>query len=137
GGSIHNRRPSILLYLHRVDLLPLSRMLSDDHNAVHNPQSTMEAASVLWNISRAFLARLLFVIHSVATVWQTSLVTEAEWLWGFALLILLVVFEGSHTIIMRAGDERKWFCTSVLLYVLATAPPIWMLERHLCDMRVE
>uniref|UniRef100_A0A8R1YYF3 Transmembrane protein 26 n=1 Tax=Pristionchus pacificus TaxID=54126 RepID=A0A8R1YYF3_PRIPA len=109
-------------------------MLSDDHNA---PQSTMEAASVLWNISRAFLARLLFVIHSVATVWQTSLVTEAEWLWGFALLILLVVFEGSHTIIMRAGDERKWFCTSVLLYVLATAPPIWMLERHLCDLRVE
>lgn len=97
----------------------------------------MEAASVLWNISRAFLARLLFVIHSVATVWQTSLVTEAEWLWGFALLILLVVFEGSHTIIMRAGDERKWFCTSVLLYVLATAPPIWMLERHLCDLRVE
>ncbi|VDP24176.1 unnamed protein product [Heligmosomoides polygyrus] len=57
--------------------------------------------------------------------------------WGFALLSLLIVFEGSYTIIMRAGDERKWFCTSLLLYIVATAPPIWILETKMCEWRRE
>ncbi|KIH57964.1 hypothetical protein ANCDUO_11844 [Ancylostoma duodenale] len=57
--------------------------------------------------------------------------------WGFALLSLLIVFEGSYTIIMRAGDERKWFCTSLLLYIVATAPPIWLLETKMCEWRRE
>ncbi|VDK82470.1 unnamed protein product [Cylicostephanus goldi] len=38
---------------------------------------------------------------------------------------------------MRAGDERKWFCTSLLLYIVATAPPIWLLETKMCEWRRE
>uniref|UniRef100_A0A1I7RH84 Transmembrane protein 26 n=1 Tax=Bursaphelenchus xylophilus TaxID=6326 RepID=A0A1I7RH84_BURXY len=36
---------------------------------------------------------------------------------------------------MRVGDERKWFSPSILLYILATAPPIWLLETKLCQWR--
>ncbi|KAJ1364934.1 hypothetical protein KIN20_025131 [Parelaphostrongylus tenuis] len=57
--------------------------------------------------------------------------------WAFALLSIVIVFEGSHTIIMRAGDERKWFCTSLFLYILATAPPIWLHETKICEWRRE
>ena len=33
------------------------------------------------------------------------------------------------------GDERKWFAPSVLLYILAASPPIWLLELTMCDWR--
>ncbi|VDL80318.1 unnamed protein product [Nippostrongylus brasiliensis] len=115
---------------------------------------------------RAILARLLFIIHSLTTIWHTvgiegspipqvysyrntcltstyvvcpsgKLTHSSDGVWGFALLSLLIVFEGSYTIIMRAGDERKWFCTSLLLYIVATAPPIWLLETKMCEWRRE
>ncbi|VDL68061.1 unnamed protein product [Nippostrongylus brasiliensis] len=86
---------------------------------------------------RAILARLLFIIHSLTTIWHTVGIEGSDGVWGFALLSLLIVFEGSYTIIMRAGDERKWFCTSLLLYIVATAPPIWLLETKMCEWRRE
>ncbi|PAV84317.1 hypothetical protein WR25_16890 isoform A [Diploscapter pachys] len=71
----------------------------------------------------------------MATIIQTVRIEQNDSVWLFALISLLIVFEGSYTIIMRAGDERKWFCTSLLLYIVATAPPIWLLETKLCEWR--
>jgi hypothetical protein len=56
-------------------------------------------------------------------------------IWTFSLISVSIVIEGSYTIVMRAGDERKWFSPSILLYILATAPPIWLLETKMCEWR--
>ncbi|VDN58151.1 unnamed protein product [Dracunculus medinensis] len=94
-----------------------------------------EGTMVLLNVGRALLARIIFIVHSIATIWQTAAIQEDNSVWGFALISLLIVFEGAHTIIMRAGDERRWFSPSILLYIIATAPPIWILEKKLCEKR--
>ncbi|CCD68300.1 Transmembrane protein 26 [Caenorhabditis elegans] len=97
--------------------------------------SSVDASHVLISCLRAILARGIFIVHSIVTIRQTVLISERESVWGFALLSLLIVFEGGYAIIMRAGDERKWFCTSVFLYIVATAPPIWILETRICNWR--
>ncbi|CAJ0592764.1 unnamed protein product [Cylicocyclus nassatus] len=97
----------------------------------------VDGTQVLISVGRAILARAFFIIHSLTTIWQTVTIEGRDGVWGFALLSLLIVFEGSYTIIMRAGDERKWFCTSLLLYIVATAPPIWLLETKMCEWRRE
>ncbi|KAL6728970.1 hypothetical protein Aduo_000068 [Ancylostoma duodenale] len=97
----------------------------------------IDGTHVLISVGRAILARLLFIVHSLTTIWHTVSIEGRDGVWGFALLSLLIVFEGSYTIIMRAGDERKWFCTSLLLYIVATAPPIWLLETKMCEWRRE
>ncbi|PAV84318.1 hypothetical protein WR25_16890 isoform B [Diploscapter pachys] len=99
------------------------------------PHPHVDSAYVFMAVGRAILARALFIVHSMATIIQTVRIEQNDSVWLFALISLLIVFEGSYTIIMRAGDERKWFCTSLLLYIVATAPPIWLLETKLCEWR--
>ncbi|VDD86923.1 unnamed protein product [Enterobius vermicularis] len=96
-----------------------------------------EGTSILLNILRTIVTRVLFIVHSIATIWRTVKLTEKNSIWGFALVAIGIIFEGAYSIVMRAGDERRWFCTSVFLYILATAPPIWLLERKLCEMRTD
>lgn len=105
------------------------------HQAKVKRPNSVDASHVLISCLRAILARGIFIVHSIVTIRQTVLISERESVWGFALLSLLIVFEGGYAIIMRAGDERKWFCTSVLLYIVATAPPIWILETRICNWR--
>lgn len=105
------------------------------HQAKVKRPNSVDASHVLISCLRAILTRGIFIVHSIVTIRQTVLISERESVWGFALLSLLIVFEGGYAIIMRAGDERKWFCTSVLLYIVATAPPIWILETRICNWR--
>ncbi|KAK0425440.1 hypothetical protein QR680_009203 [Steinernema hermaphroditum] len=94
-----------------------------------------DGRSLLLNIARAILARILFIVHSLATIWQAVGVHDDNSVWSFALISVAILVEGGYAVIMRAGDERKWFSASVLLYILATAPPIWMLETEMCKWR--
>ncbi|CAD5209966.1 unnamed protein product [Bursaphelenchus xylophilus] len=100
--------------------------------AIRGPTS---GSGILINIIRALSARALFIFHSVATIWAAVNVQGENSIWGFALISVSIVVEGGHTILMRVGDERKWFSPSILLYILATAPPIWLLETKLCQWR--
>ncbi|CAI5438440.1 unnamed protein product [Caenorhabditis angaria] len=113
------------------------RRHSHHTNIQHHRPSSVNASQVLISCLRAILARSLFIVHSLVTIRQTVMMTNRESVWGFALLSLLIVFEGGYAIIMRAGDERKWFCSSVFLYIIATAPPIWILETKICSYRNE
>uniref|UniRef100_A0AC35EXU5 Transmembrane protein 26 n=1 Tax=Panagrolaimus sp. PS1159 TaxID=55785 RepID=A0AC35EXU5_9BILA len=116
--------------------LPPDRPIGLSHQRSGNPKSSGPGgAKILINIVRALLARALFVVHSFATIWMTADLRKENEIWAFALISVSIVIEGSYTIIMRAGDERKWFSPSVLLYILATAPPIWLLEATMCDWR--
>ncbi|CAD5206803.1 unnamed protein product [Bursaphelenchus okinawaensis] len=100
--------------------------------AIKGPTS---GSSVLINILRALSARAIFILHSLATIWAAVTVQVDNSIWGFALISVSIVLEGAHAILMRVGDERKWFSPSILLYILATAPPIWLLETKLCQWR--
>uniref|UniRef100_A0A8R1DQA3 Transmembrane protein 26 n=1 Tax=Caenorhabditis japonica TaxID=281687 RepID=A0A8R1DQA3_CAEJA len=115
----------------------VSMTKSNRHHATKLKQrpNSVDASHVLISCLRAIIARGIFIVHSIVTIRQTVLISERESVWGFALLSLLIVFEGGYAIIMRAGDERKWFCTSVLLYIVATAPSIWILETKICNWR--
>ena len=37
--------------------------------------------------------------------------------------------------IIRKGLELDWLCPSVLLYLVAVCPPIWILELKMADIR--
>lgn len=64
---------------------------------------------ILFNIIRAFLVRALFIVHSLTTIWAAVNVRNDSSLWTFALVSALIAIEGAYTIVLRAGDERKWF----------------------------
>lgn len=106
---------------------------------------------ILFNIVRAIFVRALFIVHSLTTIWAAVNVRNDPSLWAFALVSLLVAIEGAYTIVLRAGNERKWFSIalilnkiyiaifrfspSILLYILATAPPLHLLETQICEWR--
>ncbi|KAI6178190.1 hypothetical protein M3Y98_00473800 [Aphelenchoides besseyi] len=92
--------------------------------------------AILINILRALLARAVFIVHSLTAIWAAVNMHKDNSIWTFALVSVSIVIEGSYTIVMRAGDERKWFSPSILLYILATAPPIWLLETKMCEWRL-
>lgn len=63
------------------------------------------------------LARALFIVHSLTTIWATVQVQNEPSIWGFALISLGIIVEGAYTIIMRAGDERKWYFLFLVFYL--------------------
>lgn len=67
-----------------------------------------EGTELLIKIGRAFLARIIFVSHSLITIWVTVKTYDNATYWGFALISIGILLEGGYTIVMRAGDERKW-----------------------------
>uniref|UniRef100_A0A7E4VL00 Transmembrane protein 26 n=1 Tax=Panagrellus redivivus TaxID=6233 RepID=A0A7E4VL00_PANRE len=129
-------RPSLIHTDSELGLLvdETPRSTGIERTTVHSSHGA--GTSILVNILRALLARGLFIVHSLTTIWMTADVRAEGEIWTFALISISIIIEGSHVIVMRAGDERKWFSPSVLLYVLATAPPIWLLEHTLCEWRL-
>ena len=115
------------------DLRP-DRPIGIERIAVTRPGNS--GTRIMLNIIRAICARALFIVHSLTTIWMTADVRKENEIWTFALISVSIIIEGSYAIIMRAGDERKWFSPSVLLYILATVPPIWLLETAMCEWRV-
>lgn len=109
--------------------------LARDRAAAKAVGGNASGSAILINIFRALIARAIFVVHSVATIWAAVHVQGQNSLWAFALISCGIVVEGAYTILMRFGDERRWFSPSILLYILATAPPIWLLETKLCEWR--
>ncbi|ETN70084.1 hypothetical protein NECAME_01032 [Necator americanus] len=90
----------------------------EDQRRLAKTTVDVDGTHVLISVGRAILARLFFIVHSLTTIWHTVTIEGRDGVWGFALLSLLIVFEGSYTIIMRAGDERKWYSLS---YITAKA----------------
>ncbi|KAI6182904.1 hypothetical protein M3Y97_00430600 [Aphelenchoides bicaudatus] len=101
--------------------------------AVSGPPAS--GTSLLVNILRALFARAIFIAHSLLAIGAAVSVHKDNSIWTFSLISVSIVIEGAYTIVMRAGDERKWFSPSILLYILATAPSIWLLEKKLCEWR--
>ncbi|VDN22737.1 unnamed protein product [Gongylonema pulchrum] len=76
-----------------------------------------EGTIVILNLARALLARSFFIVHSIATIWNAVKdgacvaglqVCDDNSMWGFVFISITIVFEGAHSIIMRAGIEAQW-----------------------------
>ena len=76
---------------------------------------------------KAVLARFLFGLHILVTVWRLKQ-QEGDSYWIFAIGILCLILEGLHSLCYRRGEELKWFCPSVFLYLCTIVPAIWILE---------
>ncbi len=62
----------------------------------------------LTKVARALLARLLFVIHSLITIWQTVEIYQKQAYWSFSLITIAILIEGAVTLLQRGGDESRW-----------------------------
>ncbi|CEF67375.1 Transmembrane protein 26 family-containing protein [Strongyloides ratti] len=139
---LHNR-PPITIKKHHHHHHNQHRKISNSFRNNNDPDDEAQffmtkfsqGDMILFNITRAILARSLFIIHSILTIWQTVKIRGESSIWTFALISISIVIEGSHTIIMRVGDERKWFSPSIALYIASTAPPIWLMETKMCEWR--
>ncbi|MPC37441.1 transmembrane protein 26-like [Portunus trituberculatus] len=88
-------------------------------------------------ILKAVVTRVLFATHAFIAVWKLVDLKEGQAAyWYLVAPLMLQGFEGIVSICARNGEEMKWFCPSVFLYLVSVVPPIWLLELGLNDLRV-
>ncbi|ESO04656.1 hypothetical protein HELRODRAFT_156957 [Helobdella robusta] len=87
-------------------------------------------------ISRALVVRILFAFHGFLTIYLLTVVSEDPNHWYATTSLTGLLLETGFTIYVRKGQEWKWFCPSVLFYLLSVVPPIWLLELHELEERI-
>jgi hypothetical protein len=65
---------------------------------------------------KAASARFLFGLHILVTVWRV-VSQEEDTYWKLAIGIIVLALEGFHSLCYRKGEELKWFCPSVFIYL--------------------
>ncbi|XP_066279777.1 transmembrane protein 26-like [Branchiostoma lanceolatum] len=88
----------------------------------------LDVINTSFNIFKAILTRLLFSLHAIITIWRTEENTGQPLFWLFCLPLYFLLVEGVITIKKRKGLEWKWFCPSVLFYLMSVIPSLWVLE---------
>ncbi|KAI3422513.1 hypothetical protein GPALN_013019 [Globodera pallida] len=89
-------------------------------------------SAILANIARALAVRALLMAHSLLCIWTAAETRGDNSVWAFALLAMCLVGEGFYAVVVRAGDDPKWFSPVVLLYLFATVPPLWLVYASMC-----
>jgi len=67
---------------------------------------------------QAIFARLLFLVHSVFSIWGATCVTGRNDLWALTVLCGLFILETIYSIVKRQGREPKWYDCKERSYVL-------------------
>ncbi|XP_037797283.1 transmembrane protein 26-like [Penaeus monodon] len=79
-------------------------------------------------IVKAIIARSLFCLHSFIAVWKLVDIMDGQvGYWYLVGLLMLQAFEGIVSICARNGEEMKWFCPSVFLYLVSVVPTVWLM----------
>ncbi|KAK3863831.1 hypothetical protein Pcinc_030434 [Petrolisthes cinctipes] len=86
---------------------------------------------------KAIVTRVLFATHAFIAVWVLVHINGERDVWFLLAPLMFQGFEGIVSICARNGEEMKWFCPSVFLYLVSVVPPIWLMELALKDLRVE
>ncbi|GFO36048.1 transmembrane protein [Plakobranchus ocellatus] len=87
-------------------------------------------------VMRAIAVRLLFTAHSVISIWRLALITNDNRFYYLYLVLCLLLIEMTITLGKKAGQEWKWFCPSVFIYLLCIVPTIWFMELHELENRI-
>ncbi|KAH8384058.1 hypothetical protein KR009_011978 [Drosophila setifemur] len=77
---------------------------------------------------KAVLTRIIFSAHSLIAVWHVTNLKHEKIYWTLCAPLLLLLFEGIFTIMIKKTQEWRWFCPSVFLYLSSIVPAIWLLE---------
>ncbi|XP_042864969.1 transmembrane protein 26-like [Penaeus japonicus] len=79
-------------------------------------------------VIKAIIARSLFALHSFIAVWKLVDIMDGQvGYWYLVGLLMLQAFEGIVSICARNGEEMKWFCPSVFLYLVSVVPTVWLM----------
>lgn len=61
------------------------------------------------SLTKAILTRALFAVHSFVVIWRvTDVLKDARYWWMICGLLLLIA-EGTYTLVWRKGREWKWY----------------------------
>ncbi|XP_022097360.1 transmembrane protein 26-like [Acanthaster planci] len=85
---------------------------------------------------KALLARCLFAIHGIITIWRVTEVNSEMIYYLLVIPVCLLPVEMIITLKFADDGEWKWFCPSVLLYLVSTVPGLWLLQFDLYEKRV-
>lgn len=66
------------------------------------------ARIIAFKVTRALIARFLFALHSLVSIWILYAESRKTYYWAFAASPILLFVEGAVTILLRHGDEYKW-----------------------------
>ncbi|XP_058808934.1 transmembrane protein 26 isoform X3 [Phymastichus coffea] len=85
---------------------------------------------------KAVITRLVFACHGLLAIWQVASSKRNPAFWYLGCPIILLFFEGTFTLTIKANQEWKWFCPSVFLYLGSVVPAIWLLELDKVERRL-
>ncbi|XP_071792566.1 transmembrane protein 26-like [Asterias amurensis] len=89
------------------------------------------------SVIKAILARSLFAIHGILTVWRVTDVNSNPLYYLLIIPICLLPLEMILTLKATKNGEWKWFCPSVFLYLASVVPGLWLLNFDLYGKRIE
>ncbi|XP_046375848.1 transmembrane protein 26-like [Haliotis rufescens] len=90
-----------------------------------------------FSVFRAITVRLLFSSHGAISIWRLYVVTKDQRFWYLACALGLLLLEMTVTLGKKGGKEWKWFCPSVLIYLMCVVPAIWFLELNEMERRIQ
>ncbi|RUS91057.1 hypothetical protein EGW08_001185 [Elysia chlorotica] len=88
-------------------------------------------------VARAIVVRLTFAAHGIISIWRLAVITQDHGYWYLGLVLCLLLVEMTVTLGKKAGQEWKWFCPSVFIYLLCIVPTIWFMELHELEKRIQ
>ncbi|XP_059145235.1 transmembrane protein 26-like [Physella acuta] len=89
------------------------------------------------SVGRAIAVRLMFTAHGLISIWRLTLATKEQKYWYLGLVLCILLIEMTVTLCKKAGQEWKWFCPSVFIYLMCIVPTIWFLELHELEKRLQ
>ncbi|XP_071487424.1 transmembrane protein 26-like [Diadema antillarum] len=95
------------------------------------------AISRFFMIIQGLTVRCLFCIAAMISVFGVVTVKHQQAYWLLLNLSFLLFLEAAITFTRTKTGEWKWFCPSVLLFLVATVPSLWLLEMSLLSDRLE
>uniref|UniRef100_H2YWB8 Transmembrane protein 26 n=1 Tax=Ciona savignyi TaxID=51511 RepID=H2YWB8_CIOSA len=87
-------------------------------------------------IVKSVLSRSLYVLFSFIATWRVTVALSDAIYWLLLLTLCPLALETLYSIFIRRGIEMKWMTPSVLFYLVAGIPSIWLLEIKLLNDRL-
>lgn len=112
----------------------------EENNSISNNSDNDDDAKKplkknLLDIFKAIGARILFISHACLSIYWTSDVKNSSYYWFLSGCVLFMVIELIIVIKVKKGEDWKWFCPSVFLYLSAIISCVWLIELEKLENR--
>ncbi|KAK3755478.1 hypothetical protein QZH41_017631, partial [Actinostola sp. cb2023] len=90
-------------------------------------------AANFFQLLSASFTRIIFLVHGFVSVHLVVQSLKNSDYWWLCTGLVLLIFESFYTIIIRKGQEYKYFWPGSLLYMCTVLPVIWVAELNILD----